>query len=136
MPHSSTSALRERIDRIEEAYEFMLAYAAQGLVGNEAGGAGTQLRDFLSRCSDALEDLPLLLCTLVEARRLEPGASYRAFLDIIERDARDTHTALQLVLAQSAISSQLIDNLNAWVHLRALLTDLFVIDELIRSSER
>jgi hypothetical protein len=52
------------------------------------------------------------------------------------RDARSTHTALQLVLAGPAISSQLIDNLNAWVHLRALLTDLFVIDELIRSSAR
>jgi hypothetical protein len=135
MPHPAAGALRERIDRIEETYEFMLAYAAQGLVGDEAGGAGAQLRDSLSHCTNALADLPPLLRTLVEAHRLEPGASYQAFIDIVERDARSTHTALQLVLAQPAISSQLIDNLNAWVHLRALLTDLFVIDELIRSSE-
>jgi hypothetical protein len=36
------------------------------------------------------------------------------------------------VLAQPAISSQLIDNLNASIHLRALLTDLFLIDEIFK----
>jgi len=37
------------------------------------------------------------------------------------------------VLAQPIISSQLIDNLNASIHLRALLTDLFLIDEIIKA---
>ena len=134
MPHPSASTLRERIDCIEETYEFMLAYAAQGLVGDEAGGPGAQLRDFLSRCSDALAGLPPLLRTLVVAHQSEPAAAYQTFIDIVERDARYTHTALQLVLAQRAISSQLIDNLNAWMHLRALLTDLFVLDELLRGT--
>jgi hypothetical protein len=134
MPRPAASILREHIDCIEETYEFMLAYAAQGLLGDEAGGSGAQLRDFLSRCTRALADLPPLLRTLVEAQRLEPAASYQAFMDIVERDAQYTHTALQLILAQRAISSQLIDNLNAWVHLRALLTDLFVIDEILRGT--
>jgi hypothetical protein len=40
--------------------------------------------------------------------------------------------ALKLVLAQPAISSQLIDNLNASIHLRALLTDLFLLDEILK----
>jgi len=131
-PHAGE--LRQRINCIEEAYEFMLAYAAQGLTGEEAGGAGAQLRDFLRRCHDALHGLPQLLKTLVGTHQLEPAASYGAFIDIVARDARSTQTALQLVLAQRAISSQLIDNLNAWMHLRALLTDLFVIDELLRST--
>jgi len=39
---------------------------------------------------------------------------------------------LEFVLAQPFISSQLIDNLNASMHLRALLTDLFLIDEAIK----
>ncbi len=42
--------------------------------------------------------------------------------------------AVELVLAQPAISSQLIDNLNASIHLRALLTDLFLIDEILKGS--
>jgi hypothetical protein len=37
-----------------------------------------------------------------------------------------------LVLSQATISSQLIDNLNASIHLRALLTDLFLIDEILK----
>ena len=130
-PH--TEALRERLDCIEETYEFMLAYAAQGLRGDEAGGAGAQLRDLLERCYAALQDLPNFLRTLVHTSHLEPAEHYAAFITIVAQDAHSTQTALRLVLAQPAISSQLIDNLNAWMHLRALLTDLFVIDELLRS---
>ncbi len=36
---------------------------------------------------------------------------------------------MELVLTQPTISSQLVDNLNASIHLRSLLTDLFLIDE-------
>jgi len=40
--------------------------------------------------------------------------------------------AIQLVLAQPTISSQLVDNLNASIHVHALLTDLFLIDEILK----
>ncbi len=39
--------LKTLIEIIEETYEFMLAYAAQGLEGDEANKSGGQLRDFL-----------------------------------------------------------------------------------------
>ena len=55
--------------------------------------------------------------------RLEPAEKYQAFLAVLDRDAHDSLAAIELVLAQPAISSQLIDNLNASIHLRALLTD-------------
>jgi hypothetical protein len=45
----------------------------------------------------------------------------------LQHDAQDSLAALEVVLAQPAISSQLIDNLNASIHLRALLTDLFLV---------
>jgi len=48
-------------------------------------------------------------------------------LRFLDRDARDSLAAIELVLAQPVISSQLIDNLNASIHLRALLTDLFLL---------
>jgi len=38
-----------------------------------------------------------------------------------------------MILGQPAISSQLIDNLNASIHLRALLTDVFLVGEILRS---
>ena len=55
-----------------------------------------------------------------------------AFLEVLSRDAYDTLATLELALAQSIISSQLIDNLNASIHLRALLTDLFLVDEILK----
>ena len=51
---------------------------------------------------------------------------------VLDRDASDSLAAIGLVVAQPAISSQLIDNLNASIHLRALLTDLFLIDEIFK----
>ena len=53
---------------------------------------------------------------------------------MLDRDAKDSLAAIELVLAQRSISSQLIDNLNASIHLRALLTDLFLIDEILKAS--
>ena len=124
--------LRAAIDTIEQAYEFMLAYAAQGFVGDEAGGAGSQIREVLTRCQAAVEQLSVHLRSLVEGKPLAPAGDYDAFIRIVERDAADTGAALRLILGQGTISSQLIDNLNAWSHLRALLTDLFVIDEVLK----
>ncbi len=65
---------------------------------------------------------------------LEPADRYHAFIDVIEQDARAASTGLQLVLAQASMSSQLIDNMNASIHLRALLTDLFLIDEIVKRA--
>ena len=59
-PATGDEALAEfsaRCNAIEEAYEFMLAYAAQGLP-NEAGStSGSQIRDFLHKCNAALTGL-------------------------------------------------------------------------------
>jgi len=54
---------------------------------------------------------------------------------VLERDAANALAAVELVLAQPKISSQLIDNLNASIHLRTLLTDMFLIDELVKLQQ-
>jgi hypothetical protein len=53
---------------------------------------------------------------------------------VLEHDARASLAAIELVRTQPSISSQLIDNLNASIHLRALLTDLFLLDALLKGS--
>ena len=55
----------------------------------------------------------------------------RAFVAILADDADRALAATRLVLAQPSISSQLVDNLNATIHLRALLTDVFLVDEIL-----
>ena len=125
---------QSRCDTIEEAYEFMLAYAAQGLEGDAGTQTGGQLREFLRRTADALTGLGELYASMVDREELESASSYTAFGAVLDRDARSSLAAVELVLAQPSISSQVIDNLNASIHLRALLTDLFLIDEILKAQ--
>jgi len=124
--------LKERCARIEECYEFMLAYAAQGLRTEPGGGSGSQVRTFLMSADKALDGLADVFTSIVKADRITPSAPYDNFIAVLKRDASDARAAIGLALAQTSISSQLIDNLNASIHLRALLTDLFLIDEIVR----
>jgi hypothetical protein len=124
----------KRGETIEECYEFMLGYAAQGLPSDEGSRAGGQVREFLNRAVSALTGLAESFHTAVEEEGMEPAGKYHAFLDVLERDARDSLAAIELVLAQPVVGSQLIDNLNASIHLRALLTDMFLIGEIIRTK--
>ena len=124
--------LKSRCDAIESAYEFLLAYAAQGLASDQGNN---QVREFLRQCDRALADLSTFLTRFVSQLNVDP-APYSAFIAVLERDALDAQAAVQLVLAQPGISSQIVDNLNASIHLRALLTDLFLIDEVLKTHQR
>ncbi len=112
----------QRCDALEECYEFMLAYAAQGLPNDESS---PRVREFLRRAVSALDGL---------AESCRAAVKGSAFLAVLDRDAGDSLAAIELVLDQPAISSQLVDNLNASIHLRALLTDLFLLGEILRTQ--
>lgn len=124
--------LADRCETIERAYEFMLAYAAQGLSGDAGSQSGGELRQLLTRAAAALRNLADRYAALVDDEGRQPRQPYAAFLDVLRRDAADALAALELVLAQRSISSQIVDNLNASIHVRALLTDLFLIDEILK----
>lgn len=133
---AARAELNARCDAIERCYEFMLAYAAQGLASDKGSGSGSQLRDFLGKCDEALSDLGGFLTRFTEQLQVGSMAPYNGFMAVIDRDARDAQAAVRLVLAQPDISSQMVDNLNASIHLRALLTDLFLIDEVLKAYRK
>jgi hypothetical protein len=130
MAEKSEPTLAERIETVEQAYEFMLAYAAQGR--EDEGGS---IRQFLERAADALDGLSPAVTASPRQRDTTSSEAFAAFLKILDEDARKALAALRLVLAQTSISSQLVDNLNASIHLRALLTDIFLIDEALKRGE-
>ena len=131
-----TSDLREdlarRVDAIEAGYELMLAYAAQGIPSENLAANGPQLREHLRRFDEALTGLAELYGEYVSTREGVPLDAWRGFIDVLAADARAAQAGLRLVMAQPNISSQLIDNLNASIHVRALLTDIFLIDEALK----
>jgi hypothetical protein len=117
--------LADAIDAVEGTYEFMLAYAAQGRSREEAGD---DIRDFLVRADAGLA---------IIAAMPSPnggGDDQAAFVEMVRQDAARARTAMRFVLAQRAIGSQMIDNLNASIHVRTLLTDLFLLDEALKIS--
>jgi hypothetical protein len=114
----------------------MLAYAAQGLPSDAGSKSGGQLRDFLERFVNALTALAEGWRSAVSEVDAESAKRHHDFIAVLDRDARDTLAAIELVRAQPTISSQLIDNLNASIHLRALLTDLFLLDEIHKTDLR
>ena len=120
---------------IEECYEFMLAYAGQGLSGKENSQASSQVREFLNGAVAALTGLVDSYAGTVKDEDLQPAERYLVYLEVLEDDVRASLATIQLVLAQPTISSQLIDNLNASIHLRALLTDLFLVDEILKPQQ-
>jgi hypothetical protein len=136
---------QQHSDTIEECYEFTLSYAAQGHATDEGSAQGRQLRDYLSRTAEAMRSLKSSCTVAVNAEQLgaeRPGAEqldsaarYEPFIAVLARDAEDSIAVIEMVLAQPSISSQLIDNLNASIHLRALLTDIFLLAEILETRQ-
>jgi hypothetical protein len=117
--------LADAIDAVEGTYEFMLAYAAQGRSREEPGD---DIRDYLVRA-----DAGLAIIAAMPSPN-SGGDDQAAFVEMVRQDAARARTAMRFVLGQRAIGSQMIDNLNASIHLRTLLTDLFLLDEALKIS--
>jgi hypothetical protein len=108
--------LQAKIDVFESGYEFLLAYAAQGR--DSDGGPDSEVRTMLTDMSQSAAEIVHLL-----------KQNDAAYAWVVADDAKKARAAISLVLAQSEISSELVDNLNVSIHLRALLTDLFLVSE-------
>jgi hypothetical protein len=131
MTEESKTALAEHVDAIESAYEFMLAYAAQGRDGG-GGDAVVQVRQFMNGMDAALAGIgsDAASCLADEAGNIQDYM--QKFLEVLKDDAEKSRAIVRFVLEQQRISSQLVDSLNASIHLRAMLTDLFLLDEVLK----
>ncbi|HTZ81757.1 MAG TPA: hypothetical protein VMB66_01110 [Candidatus Acidoferrales bacterium] len=125
-----------RCEMIEECYEFFLGYAAQGVPTDQGSPTGNEVRKHLQQARDALAGMSESCRRAVMDQQFEPSDKYEAFCSTVDNDAQKSLVAIELVLAQPSISSQLIDNLNASSHLRALLTDLFLFGEIVRTRAK
>ena len=110
--------LSDQIDVIESGYEYLLAYAAQGRESDETSSGTSEVRETLDGMSEAAANIAEILAD-----------EEHAFATVVVDDAQKSLAAISLVCAQPQISSELVDNLNASIHLRALLTDLFLLSE-------
>ncbi len=110
--------IKDAIETIESGYEFLLAYAAQGRPAQAETGPGPHARPTIEGVATAMDT--------VQASFAD---SNNEFEKVIAEDCRKAVAALRFILAQPAIGSEMVDNLNASIHLRAVLTDLFLYSE-------
>jgi hypothetical protein len=123
--HSNAVAMREAIEIVEEAYEYMLAYAAQGKKQETDEGGVSKIRQYLTRFCEALDALEQAAASEVFT---EGGEEFgQRFLN----ELKTTRSALMLVMARPAITSDMVDNTNALLAVRAFLTNLFFIDQVV-----
>ena len=117
------------IDVIEQTYELMLAYAAQGREREEGDPIG--IRNALQRADRALDVLENATPSDMGSTGAALDAATAGMLAVLKQDVAKARAAFRFVLAQRTIGSQMIDNVNASIHVRALLTDVFLIDETL-----
>ncbi|WP_428561695.1 MAG: hypothetical protein ACP59X_19495 [Solidesulfovibrio sp. DCME] len=123
--------IKRRCEAVEACYEFLLAYAAQGVDDDRQSRNGGQLRELLGAAVAAAAGLAEACQAAFAALGLDADRRSLAFCDLLRQDAAKALAVLELVLAQPRIGSQLIDNCNASLHLRTLLTDIFLLDEVL-----
>ena len=124
---TDSAAIRENIEIVEEAYEFMLAYAAQGRAEEGAGPDGAHIRTFLARFAEAAGAMRPQAGALMAGGKSDGGA----LLDSFQRDSDTVLSVLHLLLGRDNISSEMIDNTNGLIVMRSYLTTLFFIDKAI-----
>jgi len=110
--------LEAEIEVVESGYEFLLAYAAQGRPPQDESGIGPHPRPTLENMLQAMKNVSQTLAN-----------TQNDFEKVILDDLRKASAAVGFVLAQKKIGSEVIDNLNASIHLRAVLTDFFLYSE-------
>ena len=113
--------LEQSIETIEAGYEYLLAFAAQGRPAQVETGPGPHARPTIEGIATAMK-------YLAEAF----ADSQDDFEQVIASDCRNAGAALSFILAQEKIGSEIVDNLNASIHLRAVLTDLFLYSEALK----
>lgn len=115
--------IRKRIEAVEEAYEYMLAYAAQGRASEGAGPDGAHVRSFLAQFEEAAEAIAAGIDAAL------PGDGAAGFREAFARDSDAMLSVLRILQARADIPSEAVDNANGLIAVRAYLTSLFFLDK-------
>jgi hypothetical protein len=109
------------IETIESGYEYLLAFAAQGRPAQVETGPGPHARPTIEGMAAAMKNIVAAFTD-----------SEDDFEKLIASDCGNAGAALGFILKQDKIGSEMVDNLNASIHLRAVLTDLFLYSEVLK----
>ena len=114
--------IRDSLEIIEESYEFLLTYGAQGRKHETEDKGPSKIRECLRLFENALEkiqdvDLSVFANDISDFNK--------RFLD----DLQVVRSILKSLLELPVITSDMIDNTNGLIVIRSVMTSLFFIDQ-------
>lgn len=127
---SSVAEFMQSVNDAEEAYEFMIAYAGQG-IGREIPMKDVkEIRGYLEQLRDALLDALAAARTIPEEFDLLGEEPYHRVLDEMAEECDQAVDILELLIAQDRITSQQVDNLNGMSVFQSVVMKLFFLEEV------
>ena len=115
--------IRETLEVIEESYEFLLTYGAQGRKHETHDKGSSKIRESLRLFENALEkiqdiDLSVFANNISDFNK--------RFLE----DLKVVRSILKSLLELPVLTSDMIDNTNGLIVIRSVMTSLFFIDQV------
>ncbi|WP_435126903.1 hypothetical protein [Halobaculum sp. D14] len=136
MTDTPVSDLRDEIERIETAYEFLISFAGQG-VGREAvQSPNDQVRKFVSQFEEALGAGFDAATAVPDEHDQFDTETYERFTATMADEVEEARTVLSLLGEQDKITSRQADNLNGMSVFQSVLMKFFFLDELTNHLER
>lgn len=128
---TSVHEFQEQVERTEEAYEFMISYAGQGIGRQEQTGTDTeQIRGYIEQLREALVEGVDAASRIPSEHDLQGVEQYETFVDRLRTEVERATVTLDLLAAQDQITSAQVDDVNGISVFQSVVMKLFLIDDL------
>lgn len=128
---SSVERFQEEVERTEEAYEFMISFAGQGLGrAEQTEGDAEEIRTYLRQLREALEAGSEVAAEIPEEEDLAGEEHYEAFVELLQDEVEEAVVTLELLAAQGRITSAQVDDVNGMSVFQSIVMKLFFLDDL------
>lgn len=132
--HSTTTSLHSfqaSVEQAEQAYEFMISFAGQGIGREDQREQDTdEIRSYLLQLKEALLEGCTHASAIPEEHDLRGETYYTAFVEQLRADVEAAVVVLDLLAAQDKITSVQIDDLNGMIGFQSIVMKLFFLDDL------
>lgn len=136
MTETPVTDLRDAIEEMEIAYEFLISFAGEGIDRTTGENTSEQVNEYVANFETALGD-GYDAATAVPTRHDQfDTAAYTDFIDEMEAEIDEAQTVLTLIGEQEIVTSPMADNINGMSVFQSVMMKFFFLDELTTHLER
>lgn len=128
---TSVQEFQEAVDRAEQAYEFMISYAGQGIGRAELETQDAEeIRSYVEQLREALADGADAAARIPEEYDVQGATHYDTFVGRLQTEIERAVVVLDLLAAQDRITSAQIDDVNGISVFQSVIMKFFFLDDL------